>query len=130
MRKEKNILAIDWWTKYLWLAYVKQDTNVVIPIWSLMNDWGLFFSIWDILTRYGIKKIVVWYPDWQENIQKRIDEFVNQLQYIVDEEIEIERVDEHYSSVQAWAVDGHFEKDEKQDTLAAMKILETYINNQ
>lgn len=128
MQKKKNILWIDWWTKYIWIAYINVlANNMIMPIWYLMNDPSLMFNLWDIIQRYNIWKIVVWYPK-DEKIRKKVDEFINQLSYVAFD-IPIERIDEEYSSVQAGALKWDFKKDEKEDTLAAMKILENYLQN-
>lgn len=128
MRKEKNILWVDRWKKYVWLSYIQSSTNIILPIWNISNDWSLFFSLWDVLNRYNIKKIVVWYPREQEDIKESIDNFLKQINYIVEEDISIIKINEDYTSVEAWAVIWEFKKTTWEDTVAAMKILERYQN--
>lgn len=123
-----NILWVDWGTKYIGMAYWNEKSNMVMPIWYLMNDKSLFFDVWDVLSRYHIKQVVVGYPKQHKETQVKIDEFLKNINY-VDKDIECTKVDEEYSSVQAGATTGTFIKDEKEDTLAALIILENYINN-
>lgn len=127
MIKAKNILAIDRWTKYIWLAYVQNWSKVVMPIGNLYNNWSIFFDLSDILARYHIVKIIIWYPK-DEDLQKRVNEFIASLAMITDK-MEIEKVDEEYTSVQASAMSWNFERQDKNDTLAAMKILEGYLED-
>lgn len=128
MKDKKNILWIDWGSKYIWLAYVNtRGENIIMPIWYVLNDPAVLYNIADIIARYNIWKIVIGYPK-EESIRKKVDDFIKQLKLIV-ENIPIERVDEEYSSVQASSISWNFKKDEKEDTLAAMIILKNYIKN-
>ena len=98
-----------------------------MPIWFLENGHSMFFALWDLLERYKIKKIVVWYPSRQIDIQKLIDKFVVSISTIC-KDIPIVKVNEDYSSVQAAAIDWSFDKVRwKEDTLAAMQIMENYM---
>jgi RNase H-fold protein (predicted Holliday junction resolvase) len=123
-----NILGVDRWTKYIGFAYWNEKSNMVMPIWYLMNDKSLLFNVWDVLSRYQIAQIVVWYPKQHKVTQKKIDEFLKNIEY-VDRDIVCTRVDEEYSSVQASAATWTYVKDEKEDTLAAIIILEWYLKN-
>ena len=126
MKSKKNILWIDWGSNYIGLAYINTRwENIVMPIWYILNDPSALYNIADIIARYNIWKIVIWYPK-QEEIRKKVDDFINQLNLVI-EGIPIEKVDEEYSSVQASSINWNFKKDEKQDTLAAMVILENYL---
>ncbi len=128
-QKEKNILGIDRGSKYIGLAYInKGASDMIMPIGYIANDGSAMFNIGDIIARYNIGKIVIWYPK-DEDIQKKVDDFINQLQFIVWENIDILKANEEYSSVEAGAVTNNFKKNEAEDTLAAMKILENWIKN-
>lgn len=122
--KTKNILGIDWGEKYVGFAYVAEDNDIVMPIWNLINDWSMFFNLGDILIRYNITKIVIWRPKREDEIQKKIDRFIDSLWMIVDAETSIEKYDEDYSSVEGASKTGEFDKASKNDTLAAMVLLE------
>ena len=124
-----NILWVDRGTKYLWIAYRNERWKNIAPIGSMMNDNSLFFNIWDILQRYHVTKLVIGYPKNHKDLQKSIDKFIEQVLFI-DREIEVVRVDEEYSSVQAAATTWKYEKSTEEDTIAAMKILEEYIDKE
>ena len=121
-----NILGIDYWTKYIWLA--KKDTkhNVIIPVWYIQNDGWTMFELSNIIEQYNIKKIVIWWPTKQKDMQEKIDRFIKELQ-IIYPDIDIVKVDEDYTSVEANATTWNFKKKAwEEDTIAAMKILERY----
>ena len=121
-----NILGIDYWTKYIWLA--KKDTkhNVIIPVWYIQNDGWTMFELSNIIEQYNIKKIVIWWPTKQKDMQEKIDRFIKELQ-IIYPDMDIVKVDEDYTSVEANATTWNFKKKAwEEDTIAAMKILERY----
>jgi RNase H-fold protein (predicted Holliday junction resolvase) len=125
----KNILSIDYGTKYVWVAYRNERNGMTTPVGTLYNDESLFFNIWAILKRYYIGTVVVWYPKQHKTLQAKIDAFVEQL-VVVDDSLLIVKTDEEYTSIQAGAVLGTFEKSLAEDTVAAMVILEEYIKKQ
>ncbi len=126
-KKIKNILWLDWWSHYIGLAYKNEDSNVIMPIGYLINDGMFFFNFADILTRYQITKIIIWYPNSEEKIQKKIDNFIWQLNMLVWD-VEIVKQNEDYTTTQAGEITWNYRKNESQDTIAAMKILQDYIN--
>jgi RNase H-fold protein (predicted Holliday junction resolvase) len=90
-----------------------------------MNDEMIYFNIWDIIQRHHIRKIVLWRPRTQEEIQKKIKNFMKQLEYIIDtKKINIELINEDYTSVQSWDIVSNFKKNVAEDTVSAMIILE------
>ncbi len=124
-RVPKNVLGIDRWSKYIWLAYWPFDQDVIFPIGYLMNDQMIYFNIWDIIQRHHIRKIVLWRPRTQENIQKKIKDFMKQLEYIIDtKKINIDLINEDYTSVESWDIISNFKKNVAEDTVSAMIILE------
>jgi len=117
------ILWIDYWTKYIWLAK-KDKNNFIMPIWYIINDWNLLFGLSEIIERYKINSIVIWWPTKQKNIQEKIDNFIKEIN-IIYPKISIKKIDEDYTSIEASAKMGNFWKNKwKEDTIAAMKILE------
>jgi len=122
----KNILWVDRWTKYIGLAYRNEKTNMVMPIGYLMNDDSLFFNVWEIIGRYFIGTVVVGRPRQHKETQVEIDKFIENVLY-VEHELEIKRINEEYTSVQAGATNGNFNKNEAEDSLAAMHLLEYYM---
>jgi RNase H-fold protein (predicted Holliday junction resolvase) len=124
-RVPKNVLGIDRGSKYIWLAYGPFDQEVIFPIGYLMNDEMIYFNIWDVIQRHHIRKIVLWRPRTQEEIQKKIKNFMKQLEYIIDtKKINIELINEDYTSVQSWDIVSNFKKNVAEDTVSAMIILE------
>lgn len=124
-----NILSVDRGTRNLGLAYRNERWSNISPIWSLTNDASLFFNVGDILGRYHITKLVIGYPKNHKDLQESIDKFIDQVLFI-DREIEVVRVDEEYSSVQAAAITWEYKKSTEEDTIAAMTILEEYIDKE
>ncbi len=119
-----NIIWIDYWTKYIGIA--KKDTkhNVIMPVGYIQNDGWTMFELSNIIEQYQIKKIVMGWPTKQKNIQEKIDRFIKEIQ-IIYPQMEIVKVDEDYTSVEAAAQTWEFKKARwKEDTIAAMKILE------
>ncbi|UFX83048.1 RuvX/YqgF family protein [Candidatus Absconditicoccus praedator] len=126
----KNLLAVDWGKKYVGLAYQNVGTEVIFPIGFLQNDPSLFFNFGDIISRYNIGTILVGYPKNQEDIKKKIDDFISQIEFIINDDVKIKKVNEDYSSVQAKYTVGEYKKNETTDTVAAMKILQNYLNEE
>lgn len=127
--KAQNALWIDRWSKYIWLAYSPLGQDVTFPIWYLLNDQMVYFNISDIIYRHNIKTIILGRPRTQEDIQKKIKDFMKNLEYIIDsKKIPIELVNEDYSSVQSWEIISNFKKNVAEDTVSAMIILERRKN--
>lgn len=127
--KRTNILAVDYGTKYIWLAYWNERSEMTMPIGTIYNDRSLLFDMWAILERYFIGKIVIGYPKQHKDFQAKIDNFLDQLSYI-DANLEMKKVNEEYTSVQAAATLWTQEKTLAEDTVAAMHILEYYLKTQ
>ena len=129
MQRQSSVLAIDWGSKYIWLAHMWTKTQMIFPVWYILNDAMTYFSISDIIQRHHVKTIVLWRPARQKDIQARIERFMEWLWYIVDtKEIAIEQVNEDYSSVEAWEIVSNFKKNATSDTISAMIILERWKN--
>jgi RNase H-fold protein (predicted Holliday junction resolvase) len=128
--KQTNALWIDWWSKYIWLAYTPiWDWDVVFPIGYVMNDSMTYYYIADLIQRYHIRKIILWWPKKQEDIQQKISKFMQSLNYIIENQrIEIETVEEDFTSVQSWEIVSDFKKNATTDTISAMLILERRKN--
>ena len=125
-----NILAIDFWTKYIWLAKKESSNPIITPIWYINNDGGTMFELANIIEQNRIWKIIIGYPTRQKNIQKKIDSFIKEFNLIYPQ-IKFIKQDEDFTSVEAAAQTGEFKKARwKEDTIAAMKILERYLSNQ
>lgn len=118
-----NVLGLDRWRKYVGAAYRNTRTDMVLPIGYLLNDESLLFHFGDVLQRYKITEVVIWYPKQHKDAQQAIDALIKQLLFI-EENLIFHKVDEEYSSVEAGAKKNDFNKDEQEDTLVAMILLE------
>lgn len=124
-RKQKSVLAIDRWSKYVGLAYKIEGQEVIFPVGYLLNDQMIFFHIADIIEKHNVGTIVVWRPTKQLDIQEKINKFINNMNYIIEHrEITLDRVDEDYTSVQSGEIVSNFKKNVAEDTVSAMLILE------
>ncbi len=128
--KQTNALWIDWGSKYIWLAYTPiGGWDVVFPIGYVMNDSMTYYYIADLIQRYHIRKIILWWQKKQEDIQQKISKFMQSLNYIIENQrIEIETVEEDFTSVQSWEIVSDFKKNATTDTISAMLILERRKN--
>lgn len=123
--KPNNVLWIDRWSKYIWVAYGPIDQDIIFPVGYVMNDQMAYFNIADIIQRHNIRKIVFGRPWKQKDIQIRIKEFIQSLWYIIDiKQIPVELVNEDYSSVESGEIVSNFKKNVAEDTVSAMVILE------
>lgn len=124
-RKQKSVLAIDRWSKYVGLAYQIIGQEVIFPVGYLLNDQMIFFHIAEIIEKHNVSTIVVWRPSRQEDIQEKINKFINNMNYIIEHrEITLDRVEEDYTSVQSGEIVSNFKKNVAEDTISAMLILE------
>lgn len=124
--KRTNILAIDRGTKYIGLAYWNERSDMTMPIGTLYNDASLIFDLGQALERYFIGTVVVWYPKQHTGMQAKIDTFIEQLA-LINADLKIKRVNEEYTSVQAAATLWNQKKTLAEDMVAAMHILDYYL---
>lgn len=125
MKKKASILWIDRGSKYIGVAYAPLESEIIFPVGYLMNDQMIFFNLADLLKRYNVRTIVLWWPTKQKDIQEKITKFINNLNYIIEkDEITIEVIDEDYSSVESGEIVSDFKKNATSDTISAMIILE------
>ena len=111
-----------------------EGEKIVFPVWYLMNDQVIFFHIGELIQKYHIKTIVLGRPSKQKDIQEKIEKFMTSLSFIIgQEEIEIVKMKEDYSSVEAWDIISNthkdieaFKKNPLEDTISAMIILERW----
>ncbi len=128
MKKNSRTIAIDRWSKYIWLAYCDNQEKIPMPIWYMLNDGMFFFNLSEYLVKYNVNKIIIWYPEWNEKIQQKIDKFIKDLEFIIDStKTQLEKINEHYTTVQAWEIASNYRKNEKTDTIAAMIILQRWL---
>jgi RNase H-fold protein (predicted Holliday junction resolvase) len=85
----------------------------------------IFFHIGDIIEKHNVSTIVVGRPSKQQDIQEKIQKFINNMNYIIEHrEITIDMVEEDYTSVQSGEIVSNFKKNVAEDTISAMLILE------
>lgn len=130
--KKANALGIDRGSKYIGLAYSWLDeSEIIFPIGYIMNDEMTYYYIADLIQRYHIKKIILWWPSKQEDIQEKITKFIHSLNYLIEnKKIEILTIEEDYSSVQSGEIVSNFKKNATTDTISAMLILERWKKEQ
>lgn len=74
---------------------------------------------------------MVGWPAKQKDIQEKITAFMKSLNYIIENrEIEIQLVEEDYTSVQSGEIISNFKKNAATDTVSAMLILERGLKDQ
>ncbi len=128
--KITHALGIDRGSKYIGLAYTPiENADIVFPIGYVMNDEMTYYYIADLIQRYHIRKIVLGRPKKQQDIQEKITKFMQSLNYIIEnQKIEIETVEEDFTSVQSGEIVSDFKKNATTDTISAMLILERWKN--
>lgn len=124
-----NILAVDYGTKNIGLAWVDTALGVVLPFGSVMNHEArnTYQEISNLLIKERIDRIIVGLPlglDGKENKNtERVKKFVEELKLEID--IPVEFFDERFSSKEADAMSGG---GVSRDELAAMIILKSYLD--
>lgn len=121
---KKKILSIDYGTKQIGLAYCNHE-DIPLPMGNIDNDGDMRFTLMGIIAQHQSKIILVGYPK-HEGMRIHIDKFIKTL-LVMDSELEIIRIDENYSSVQAQAITWETGKHIAHDTLAAIEIMNRYF---
>jgi len=123
-----NILGIDYGKKRIGLAWVQEGLDVVLPYGIMKNEQLIINKLATMVDEEKINKIVVGLPlglDGEENENtKSVRGFVDELKEEI--EIEIQFVDERFTSKQADRMGGDASLDEK----SAMLILQSYLDKQ
>jgi len=127
MKKQPHYLGIDRWSKYIGLAYSEQGQELIFPLGYVLNDSMTLYSIADYVTRYNVRTIVIGYPAKQEDVQEKINRFIKSLAMTIDaEKVNIEKVEEDYTSVESGEILSNFKKNAAEDTVSAMLILQRW----
>jgi len=123
-----NILAIDYGTKNIGLAWCDTAINVVLPFGLIKlqdTDYKIQKMI-EVIRKEKINKVIIGLPvglDGKENENtKKIRNFVDELKNEID--IPVDFVDERFTSAQADSMGGTVSRDEK----SAMVILQSYLD--
>ena len=120
-----NILAVDYGTKNIGLAWAQIGLGVVLP-YGVIKDKNLA-ELAELIKKENIDKVIVGLPlglEKKENANtEKIKKFVSDLKKIVDVPVEFE--DERFSSQAADRMgQGGASRDEK----SAMIILQSYLD--
>jgi RNase H-fold protein (predicted Holliday junction resolvase) len=127
-KKIPNILAIDRWASYLGTAYYNTIGRIVMPVGSLANDETMLYSLAALIEQYHIGTVLVGYPRQSDFVQKQVDRLIKQLA-LLDDKLIIEKVNEEYSTVVAKArMQEVLWNHQPDDTVAAMCILEWWVD--
>lgn len=126
-----NILAIDYGSKNIGLAWCQKELGVVLPFGQL-KDYKierLKDYLVNLIEKEKVDKVIVGLPvglDGKENENtKKIRKFVSELKNQID--VPVDFVDERFTSAQADSMGGGTggaSRDEK----AAMVILQSYLD--
>ena len=74
-----------------------------------------------------MRTIVIGYPAKQEDVQEKINRFIKSLAMTIDaEKVNIEKVEEDYTSVESGEILSNFKKNAAEDTVSAMLILQRW----
>lgn len=131
VKKTSRIFGIDRGSKYIWLADMEDDNRIPMPVWYLPNDNMFFYTLSDYLVKYNVFKIIVWYPKWNEKLEEKVSKFIQNIEMLVDPaKTTVEKIDENYTSVEAGEIMSDYRKNEKTDTIAAMVILQKWLDSQ
>lgn len=107
-----------------------EKTAIPLPLGYLINDADIYIHIASLVIEKSVSAIIIGYPERNKAVTEAIDKFIRSLQYSIDPSIEIVRIDEHFSSVQAsnltHITSGSYRKDISQDTVSAMVLLERW----
>lgn len=123
-----NILALDYGSKRIGLAWTDTTLGVILPFGVIEKDSlkEKIKEMKDLIAKEKIDRFVVGFPinlRGEENANtERVKKFVYELQKHTDKPIEY--FDERYSSYGADAAGGGVSRDER----AAMIILESYLD--
>lgn len=99
---------------------------MTLPIGNIENDGDMRFTLMGIVAQKRCKIVLVGYPKdaW---MRLKIDQFIKTL-HVLDSELNIIRIDEDYSSVQAQVITGETGKNIAHDTLSAMELITRYLH--
>ena len=125
-KRIKKYLGIDWGEKRIGLALGNSENKIATPFKVV----GSMEEILKIVTNEKINTIVIGQPlkmhDEKEKIQREFLEFLDLLKKRIG--LPIETIDERLSSKQADKLEGDKKTKAPQDAVAAMLILQTYLD--
>jgi len=130
----KPILSIDFGEKRIGLAISDELHLLAHPLKTIINNKNVFEQISKVVKEYNVEKIIVGYPVWDKptSIVEKINDFVKNLKKHIS--VEIEFVNEMYSSKTACeklsSIGKKYKKyKHKLDSYAAAIILQDYLDS-
>ncbi len=125
----ERIIGIDVGLKRIGVAYTP-DKKVIVPLKAIIrkNRNQAAKEVSDLLKEYKADTLVVGIPKTNKEMQIRIKHFTN----LIDFDGKIKFVDESYTSaIVEEEIKGKikYKRDGRIDSLAAMKILESYLDS-
>ncbi len=122
-----NILAIDFGTKNIGLAWSDTGIGVVFPFGVIKNDDAQKAKreLLDFIKKENVDRLVVGVPLSMDGGENKNTERIRNFIATLDTSVKIEFFDERFSSRQADRSQGGASRDEK----SAMIILESYLQS-
>lgn len=126
VKKTKRYLGIDWGKSRIGLAIAYSGIKIAMPFKVVKN----MDDIINIIKDEQIDMVVVGEPIKMQNKNLKMDDdflkFINLLENKID--IPIKKIDERLSSKAADALPGNKKNKAERDAVAAMIILQTYLD--
>ncbi len=134
----ERILAIDFGEKRIGIAISDPLKMFAIPLTTINNDKNFWYKFTELYDEYNVVKIILGYPLEEDGsksfVTKKVDNFNKELKKKFP--VEVELVDERYSSAIAWeqiveSVPSKKKRRDKSliDRNAAAVILNDYLKN-
>ena len=125
--KTHSILSIDFGERYLGFAIKLKDESTIFPLEVLdTTEHDLFDYLRKHIEKYDPEVIIVGYPlglsGNESRMSKEVDKFVDLLKARFP--VNIMKIDERFSSKINTS-----QSKERQDSIAALNILDTYLKN-
>ena len=126
-KKNKKYLGIDWGKVRIGLAIGYSETKMAMPFKVVKN----INDIINIIRDEEINIVVIGEPRKMQNKNLKMDnEFLKFINLLEDKiNIPIKKIDERLSSLAADALEGNKKTKASRDALAAMLILQTYLDS-
>jgi len=136
MMNQKNhmrMIGIDYGDKKIGLALGDSETNVAVPLDVIQNTDPLYQTIADLIKSEAIDQVVVGVPlsttDGPGSPQlEKTRQFIQELRHVVS--IPIHEEDERYTTTESIRLQREEGASAEDDALAAMLILQAYLDQQ
>jgi len=130
MNNNQKFLGIDYGDKKVGLAMADLETKIATPYKILTNDKDFLAKIKGICLKENISEIVIGVPTGLQGVKskqyKKVLNFISQLESKI--KLPLERQDENLSSRYAQSLLKETKDRKKDDAVAAMIILQSYLD--